>query len=125
MKARETIVENYIAGYNEMNVQKMVKDLDVSVIFKNVSNERVDLELHGLENFRQQAERALVLFAERKQTINAVRHQNGAVELDIDYYARIARPLQSSAKGPELHFTGTAVFTFNKDNKITSITDTR
>ena len=125
MKAREDIVENYIAGYNEMDIQKMVRDLDDGVVFKNVSNENVDLELHGLENFREQAERALSLFIERKQTMMAIRHQNGAVELDIDYYARIAPSPGGSGTAPELRFSGTAVFTFSKDNKITSITDTK
>ena len=124
MKAREEIIENYIAGYNEMNIEKMTKDLDDSIVFKNVSNEIVDLEIDGLDSFKQQATDAIGLFSEREQTITAIRHQNGAVEVDISYYAVLAKDFSEDLqKGQKVHLNGTSVFTFNKDNKITSLTD--
>jgi hypothetical protein len=124
MKAREAIVENYIAGYNQMDIPRMIKDLDESVVFKNVSNDEVDLEINGLESFKQQAEEAVSLFLEREQTITAIRHQNGAVEADLSYRAVLAKDFSDDLKkGQEVHLTGTSVFTFNKDNKITSLTD--
>ena len=124
MQTREAIIENYIAGYNEMDLQKMTRDLDESVIFKNVSNGTVDIELNGLASFYEQAQKALAIFSERKQTVTAIRHQYDAVEADISYYAVLARDLpEGPQKGQELRLTGVAVFTFNKDNRITSITD--
>lgn len=124
MKAREEIVENYIAGYNEMDISRMVKDLHESVVFKNVSNGEVDLEINGLESFKQQAQDAIALFSERKQTITAIRHQNGAVEADLSYRAVLAKDFSDDLKrGQEVQLTGTSIFTFNKDNKITSLTD--
>jgi hypothetical protein len=124
MRSREAIIENYIAGYNEMDLQKMTRDLDEAVVFKNVSNEVVDMELYGLNAFKQQAEKALVLFSERKQTVTAIRHRDGAVEVDIGYDAILSQqPPEGLQKGQSLHFNGTTIFTFNKDNRITSLTD--
>lgn len=124
MKDRETIIDNYIEGYNHFNVEQMLKDLDPSVQFRNVFKEEVLLELNGIDAFKAQAESALDYFSERSQTINSTRHQAGAVEVEIAYKAIAAQDLPNGLKaGQELHLTGTSVFTFNDHNKITSITD--
>lgn len=124
MKAREAIVENYIEGYNSFDIEKMTKDMDDGVQFKNVSNGEVNMELDGIDAFRQQAQEATAYFSERTQTINSVKHENGAVEIEIAYYAIAAKDLPNGLKkGQAIHLTGTSVFTFSKENKITSITD--
>ena len=124
MKAREEIVENYIEGYNTFNIEQMLKDMDASVQFKNVFKDEVTLALDGIDAFRAQAKRAIEFFSEREQTINSIRHSNGAVEIEVAYRAIVAQDLPNGLqKGQELHLTGTSVFTFNKDNRITSVTD--
>lgn len=124
MKAREAIVENYIEGYNSFDIEKMTRDMDESVQFKNVSNGEINMELDGIDVFRQQAQEAAAYFSERTQTINSVKHENGAVEIEIAYHAIVATELPNGwKKGQEIHLTGTSVFTFNKENKIISITD--
>ncbi|RYY70822.1 MAG: nuclear transport factor 2 family protein [Chitinophagaceae bacterium] len=124
MKDREAIIENYIQGYNEMDLDKMTRDIDESIQFRNVSKDVVDMELNGKIAFSQQARKALSIFEQRSQTILATRHRDGAVEVDIAFYAVLAQDLPDGlTKGQELQFNGTSVFTFNKDNRIISITD--
>lgn len=124
MKDRETIVENYIEGYNSFDIEQMTKDMDAAVQFKNVSNGEINMELNGIKAFRQQAMEAAAYFSKRMQTINSVKHENGAVEIEIAYYAVAAQDLSNGLKkGQEIHLTGTSVFTFSKENKILSVTD--
>ncbi|RYY48829.1 MAG: nuclear transport factor 2 family protein [Chitinophagaceae bacterium] len=124
MKERAAIVQYYIEGYNEMNLEKMTAYMDPSIEFKNVSNGVVDMQLEGLAAFAEQAEQAMKLFASRKQEIIATRHVDGAVEVDINYHAVLAADLPDGLKkGQELSLDGTSIFTFDKHNKIRSITD--
>lgn len=124
MKAREAIVENYIEGYNSFDIEKMTRDMDESVQFKNVSDGKVNMELDGIDAFRQQAQEATAYFSERTQTINSVKHENGAVEIEVAYVAIAAGDLPNGwRKGQEIHLSGTSVFTFSKENRIISITD--
>lgn len=52
MDHREKIIHNYIVGYNQFNINKIVVDFDD----KNIQEGQVSLSLSGLEVFRQQAE---------------------------------------------------------------------
>ncbi|HEX8333984.1 MAG TPA: hypothetical protein VF622_15300 [Segetibacter sp.] len=42
---REKIIRNYIDGYNEFDVDKMIKDLDEAVTFENISNGQTNMLL--------------------------------------------------------------------------------
>ncbi len=35
---RESIIQNYIDGYNEFDIEKMVRDLDDEIVFQNIQN---------------------------------------------------------------------------------------
>ncbi|RYG29526.1 MAG: nuclear transport factor 2 family protein, partial [Chitinophagaceae bacterium] len=110
MKDREAIIENYIQGYNEMDLHKMTRDIDDLIQFRNVSKDVVDMELNGKVAFSQQARKALSIFEQRSQTILATRHRDGAVEVDIAFFAVLSQDLpEGLTKGQELQFNGTSV----------------
>ena len=120
---REGIIRNYIDGYNEGDIQKMVADLDDSIIFKDFANGELTLALNGLAAFKEQAEKAKTWFSERMQTIKSIRHGKDEVEVDIDYHAVLAIDLPNGfKKGHRLQLHGKSIFTF-RGTKIIALQD--
>lgn len=123
MKTRETIITNYIAGYNSFDINRMLADVGNDVVFENISQGKSTMRLEGLEAFRQQAEQAKALFTEREQCITGFDHQDDATEIGISYKATLAIDLPNGMKkGDVLELKGKSVFRF-ADHKITAITD--
>jgi hypothetical protein len=123
MTDREKIIRNYINGYNEFDIDKMVKDLDEAVIFENISNGVINMSLNGLEKFRAQAEEAKNYFSSRVQTIKSYTHHNDDTEIEVDYHAVLAMDLPNGLKkGDALQLHGKSIFRF-LDGKIIKLTD--
>jgi len=120
---REKIIQNYIDGYNEFNVEKMTADMHGDVVFQNIQNGEVNLTLNGIAAFREQAEQVKSFFDSRKQKTRAIKHDGDKVEIEIDYSAVLAIEFSSGMKkGEKVELTGKSVFKFI-DNKIIELTD--
>jgi hypothetical protein len=120
---RERIIQNYIDGYNQFNINKMVVDFDENITFENVQNGQINLSLAGLKAFRQQAELAKSYFTTRQQKIKSFKHLDNETEIEIDYKAVFAIDFPNGLKsGQELNLTGKSVFEF-AGNKIIKLTD--
>lgn len=123
MTNRERIIINYIEGYNQFDINKMVSDFDEDIIFENIQNGETNMSLIGLYAFRQQAEQAKMYFTERTQTINSFVHINDTSEIEIDYKAIIAMDFPNGLKkGQLLELSGKSIFEFSA-NKIISLKD--
>lgn len=123
MVEREKIINNYIEGYNQFDIEKMVADFDENIVFENIQNDEITLSLRGLSQFRQQAEQAKTYFVTRRQTITSIQHLDSRTEIQIAYNAVIAMDFPNGLKkGQELNLTGKSVFEFQK-NKIVKLTD--
>ncbi|MCF0051857.1 nuclear transport factor 2 family protein [Dyadobacter chenwenxiniae] len=123
MKDREIIITNYVTAYNNFDVDGMVADFDENIVFENMVNDEVTMELNGIEEFRNQAEQAVDLFSSRQQTINKFIHNENWSEIEIEYYAVLAMDLPNGLKkGDELDMVGKSVFEFS-ENKIVRLTD--
>lgn len=123
MQQRELIISNYVKAYNSFDVAGMLKDLAPAVKFENISNGDVNMELDGIEAFRNQAEQAVKLFERREQIIRSFKHTGNKTEIAIDYNATLAIDLPNGLKkGDELNLKGHSIFTFDKD-KIIGIMD--
>ena len=59
---REKIIQNYIDGYNEFDVEKMTTDMHDDVVFQNIQNGEVNLTLNGIAAFKRQAEQVKLFF---------------------------------------------------------------
>lgn len=123
MKEREAKIRNYIEGYNQFDVDKMVAQFHENIVFKNIQNGETTMTLSGLGAFRQQAEQAKQYFSEREQTITAFRHGEAETEIDIDYRAVLAIDLPNGMKkGQEMRLSGKSIFEFSGD-EIIGLTD--
>ncbi|RUT69842.1 nuclear transport factor 2 family protein [Flavobacterium cupreum] len=120
---REKIIENYIAGYNQFDIDKMMADFDDKIVFENIQNGEVNMTLSGLNEFRNQAEEAKKYFSEREQTITLFSHSENQSEIAIDYRAVLAIDFPNGLqKGQELNLKGKSVFEF-LDDKIVRLAD--
>lgn len=123
MRNRESAVKNYIEGYNQFDIDKMVADFDQNIVFKNIQNGETNMVLTGLSEFRQQAEQAKAYFAKRTQTIKSFFHYERTTEVEIDYNAVLEMDFPNGLKrGQELNLTGRSIFEFNGD-KIIQLAD--
>ena len=123
MTERERIIQNYIDGYNQFNIDQMVADFHEEIIFENIQNDEITMSLTGLEAFRQQAEQATTYFLARTQTVRSFRHSGNRSEVEIDYNATLAMDLPNGLKkGQELKLSGKSVFVF-RDDRIIKLTD--
>lgn len=120
---REKIIENYIAGYNQFDIDRMMADFDDKIVFENIQNGEVNMTLSGLNEFRNQAEEAKKYFSEREQTITLFSHSENQSEIAIDYRAVLAMDFPNGMqKGQELNLKGKSVFEF-LDDKIVRLAD--
>ncbi|BDR99734.1 MULTISPECIES: hypothetical protein [Pseudomonadati] len=123
MTDRVNIINNYIDGYNQFDIKKMVADLDDNIVFENIQNNDISLSLKGLTAFKQQAETAKTYFAKRTQTVKSFRHFDNSTEIEIDYTAILAIDFPNGLKkGQKLKLSGKSVFEFKK-NKVIKLTD--
>lgn len=123
MQQREQIIQHYIDSYNNFDIEGMLRDIDESIQFENISGGALTLSLNGLAAFREQAEKAKAFFSFRQQTIKSFEHNGNKSEVEIDYHAILAIDLPNGLKeGDALDLKGKSIFTFN-DSTITAITD--
>jgi ketosteroid isomerase-like protein len=122
-KSRADIIQNYIDGYNQFDIDKMTRDLDTNIIFQNIQNGEVNMTLNGIEEFKNQAEKAKAYFKEREQKITLISHDGDTSTIDIDYTAILAIDFSEVMKsGQKLELKGKSVFTF-RDDKIIKLVD--
>lgn len=123
MKNREEIIRNYVEGYNQFDVDRMVADFDEAIVFENISNGETNLSLTGITAFREQAVQATTYFSTRTQTITSFRHQDDQTEVMIDYYGIVNMDFPNGLKkGDTISLKGKSVFTFS-GNKVVKLTD--
>ncbi|MCE8001619.1 nuclear transport factor 2 family protein [Billgrantia ethanolica] len=121
-KQRE-LIEQYVAAYNDFDIEGMLAVLAPDVEFENYSGEELTASASGIEEFRLLAQRAKGLFTERFQRVTSlVFHQDGATA-EIDYRGRLAQDMPGGPKaGSLLELNGTTEFTFGGE-RIVSIVD--
>jgi len=120
---QKTIIESYVRAYNAFDIAGMTQHLHSEVIFENVTNGEIDLATEGIEAFREQAERAKALFAQREQRITDWSFEDDQVTIDIDYDGTLAIDLPNGLEaGDQLSMQGQSEFHF-RDEKVILIRD--
>jgi hypothetical protein len=123
MTQRENIIRHYIEGYNRFDIGQMISHLADQVIFENIQDGMSNLQLSGIEAFKEQAERAKGFFAERTQTITSFAHTERETEIGVAYKAVLAVDFPNGLKkGQTIHLTGKSIFEFAGE-KIIKLTD--
>lgn len=123
MTTREKAIQNYIDGYNQFDIDKMISDFDEAIIFENIQGGETNMSLSGLLSFKEQAEQAKGYFSTRTQTITSFKHLENQTEIEIHYFAILGMDFPNGLKkGQELNLKGKSIFEFTAD-KISKLTD--
>lgn len=121
------IVSAYIAAYNALDIDGMIKLLDHEITFRNISAGNVTHECVGIEAFRALAERGAEAFSERHQEIMAITGTDagevGMLCVDIRFRGRVAKDIiDGPSAGDLMELEGRTEFRFRGD-KILEIRD--
>ncbi|GAO44217.1 nuclear transport factor 2 family protein [Flavihumibacter petaseus] len=120
---REKLINNYLSGYNNFDVEAMIADLSESIVFENESQGTITLHLEGIDAFRQQATQALSYFSSRRQQPVSMVHSMEQTTVNINYSAILATDFPDGMKkGSSLALKGRTVFEFSGE-LISRITD--
>jgi hypothetical protein len=123
MNSRQKIIENYIEGYNNFDVDKMIIDFAENFVFENIQDRIVNMSLNGIEEFVKEAEKTKKYFINRTQTVNSFEHFENKTTIEISYKALLAIHLpHAHKKEEELNLNGKSIFEF-EGNKIIKLTD--
>lgn len=117
------IIEQYIAAYNQFDIEGMLALLSDTVIFENYSGGELNLSIKGKDQFRDTAEQSAKLFTYRSQKITDRTLGEEQVIVKIDYHAILAVDLSDSHKaGDELRLSGKTIFRFS-NGRLSYIAD--
>jgi hypothetical protein len=94
----------------------MLSDMHEDIKFENFSNGEINLKTNGITKFRNQAEKAKILFKERKQKIMDIKFNADTVEVKIDYCRTLAVEFSDELKkGEIIELKGNSIFRFKDD----------
>ncbi|MCE8032205.1 MAG: nuclear transport factor 2 family protein [Halomonas sp.] len=111
-KQRE-LIEQYIAAYNDFDIEGMLAVLAPDVEFENYSGEELTASASGIEEFRLLAQRAKGLFTERFQRVTSLVFNQESATAEIDYHGRLAQDIPGGPKaGSLIELNGVSEFTF-------------
>lgn len=120
----EQIIRDYIEAYNNFDAESMAINMTDDIKFENRNGEEITMELSSKKDFILQAKEAAIIFCERHQTIKNITYNANQAEVEISYRGIIASDVMNTLKqGEAIELAGKSIFTFNEDNKITSLTD--
>ncbi|QJD82685.1 nuclear transport factor 2 family protein [Cohnella herbarum] len=117
------IIDTYVEAYNSLDVPGMINLLHKDILFRNFSNGVVNVETHGVQEFRKLAENSTKIFSSRRQTIIDWRAIDGKIEAIIDYEGILAVDLPNGLiAGDRMQLKGKSVFRI-EEGKISLIED--
>lgn len=117
------LINRYLDAYNAFDVDGMLAVLGAEIRFENYSGDALTAASSGIGEFRQLAEHAKALFAEREQRITAIESREGALIASIAYHGRLAADIPDGPRaGTVLDLRGTSEFSFDQ-GLITRIVD--
>lgn len=120
---KKKIINSYISSYNAFDIDGMIKDMDEGVCFQNISNNEINMETNGLENFVKVAKQAKDIFLTREQIPLSYDFKDNMVTVGIDYKGELASDLPNGLKkGETINLNGKSEFYF-KDSKIVKLID--
>ena len=116
---KRELIEQYIAAYNDFDIEGMLDVLAPNVEFENYSDEELTASASGIEEFRLLAQWARGLFTERFQRVTSLVFSQDGATTEIDYRGRLAQDTSGGPKvGSLLELNGTTEFTFGGERII-------
>ncbi len=121
--ARRDLVNRYVAAYNSLDVEAMMRTIHPRIEFENVSSGEVNATAVGAEEFRGLAERTAGLFARRTLRIDAFSASGEGAVAEVTWEAVLASDIpEVGSEGDTLRLRGRSEFEFS-DGRIVRLVD--
>lgn len=122
-----TLVAQYLAAYNSMNIDGMVELLCDDVVFNNIVGDRLTHEARGTTEFREMALSSAGSFSQREQQVLSTRTagtgDNSRLVVNIRFSAVLSQDLPGVGdRGATIEMDGESEFEFF-EGKISRIVD--
>ncbi|MGB9936816.1 MAG: nuclear transport factor 2 family protein [Methanobacterium sp.] len=122
-KLMKKIIDGYIKAYNDFDAEGMTRHLHRDMIFRNIANGEVTLELIGKNAFKGQIQQAFALFKKREMKILDQKFDGNTVENKVSFKGVLAVDVSEELKKYDLiKLESKSIFKF-KDGKVISIED--
>ncbi|PZD97314.1 nuclear transport factor 2 family protein [Paenibacillus sambharensis] len=120
---KEALIRQYIDAYNNFDIEGMLSVLHPNIVFRNYSNNVMEVETTGIEQFRQLARQGAKLFAQRCQTVEEIQAADSGMKATIEFEGVLADGMPNGLKaGSRINLKGLSLFEF-KDGRISLIED--
>lgn len=120
---KRAIIEKFLEAYNNFDIGHMMELVHPDILFRNISDGKVDASAAGAGEFRALAEQSKQLFSAREQLITKFEPTESGASVEIDYTGILAADLPNGMKaGDTVRLTGRSEFSF-RDGKIFRLTD--
>jgi hypothetical protein len=102
-----SLIDEYLAAYNAMDVPRMLRTLHPRISFRNVVGGRVTDQADGIDAFERLATASLQRFRSRQQLVTAYTQQGPQVSMEVAFSAVLAQDLgEARPAGTTLTLTG-------------------
>jgi hypothetical protein len=123
MNLQEALVHQYIAAYNDFNIEGMVELFTQDCIFENITNTSGNMTTKGIDEFKELALAATDLFSSRQQLVKNLYVGSDHAVAEISYTGILKIDLPSGQKtGETIALNAVSIFEFG-DGKITRLVD--
>ena len=120
---RKTVIEHYLAAYNNFDIEGMLAVLTPGVRFENASGDAVNAEASGIDAFRSLAEQGRQMFTARQQRLTSLEFDGDTAYAGIAWRGTFAVDVPDGPHaGTTLELQGRTEFTFEGD-RIAKLVD--
>ncbi|MEZ0487784.1 nuclear transport factor 2 family protein [Fibrella aquatica] len=112
----------YVDAYNRKDIEGMMACLADDVIFEHLTNGHPTMKLAGKTAFREQAEKAAQLFAQREQILRDRTIADDVISVKINFTATLAVDYNDLTAGETVNLQSHSVFVL-KDYLIRKLID--
>ena len=116
------IVRKYIDAYNRRDVAALLACVADDIVFENISNSSMSMKVEGKAAFAELAERAAIIFTNRRQVISNAVVEGGRVAMEVDWTGIPAVDLGSMKAGEPIAMRGASFMTVS-EGLLTRIVD--
>lgn len=123
MQKREKIINDYVAGYNTFDIEKVAADFDENIKFTSIINGEVTLLIKGLNIFEKHVtkKRASSIVISRK--IKSFKHHRAETEIEIESFTIISLGLHEVEKVKNVRKLQSRIIFKFKGTKIIEVID--
>ncbi len=123
MSTIQTLIEQYIRCYNQVDIDGMLECVSEDVVFENVSNAGQSMRLEGKEAMRDIANLGMRAFSYRRQNILKLICQDDSAAAEVTFTGVAALDLPNGTKqGETVEIHGVSLFEM-RDGQLSRVAD--